>query len=372
VIYVRRSLAVPATLVILLGLVGCGSDAADDSSTGTSSSRGDIAGLDRVFPEVDQDEPGCAGAVSVDGEVVWTASTGAASLETLEAIDDDTVFDIGSVSKQFTATAILLLVDQGELALEDTLSDHLTELPVWADEVTIDQLLHHQGGIPDYIDLLQEEGYEYTDATTVDDAMQAIATVEDLDFEPGSRFEYSNTGYFLLSQVAEAVTQTTLGDYLAKEVFGPLDLDATMDATTAVAGQSTSYTPDEDDDSGFAVADSHWEQTGDGAVRTTPSELVRWAPELWDSQLADGLAEARLTDAVDDGDGDLYGAGIYIAEDEDGVMLWHSGSWSGFQSSLVVLPEVRLAAAVSCNRDDDVVDAPDIAQALIAAYQGTP
>ena len=225
-----------AAAAIAVGLVACGSDDADSSGVARSGEV-DEADLDAVFPELDDEEPGCGAAVGLDGEVVWTGSTGAASLETLDAIDDETVFDIGSVSKQFTATAILLLADREELALDNVLSTHVTGLPAWAGEVTLKQLLHHQGGIPDYIELLQDEGYEYEEVTTVDDAMHAIANVNALDFMPGSRFVYSNTGYFLLSQVVESVTGTTLGDYLGTEVFEPLELDA-HDGRHVAGGES--------------------------------------------------------------------------------------------------------------------------------------
>lgn len=354
-----------ATFAVVLSLVACGSDA-DDSSADADDSSADTAALDAVLVDFESDEPGCAGAVGVDGEVVWTGSAGAESLEPLSAIDDETVFDIGSTSKQFTATAVLLLVAQGAVALDDTLREYMPDLPTWADEITIDHLLHHQGGIPDYFGLLEAE---MTERTTVEDALEVIKGVTELEFEPGSTYEYSNSGYFLLSQVVESVTGQTLGDFLEEEVFGPLELDAVMDATPSVSGHATSYSPDEDDESGFVVADSLWEQTGDGAVWTTPAELVRWAPELWDSQLSDGLAEARLADAVETGEGDTYGGGIRIAELDGVTTLSHSGAWSGFQTELVVLPEEKLAAAISCNRDDDDLDPTELANELIAAWR---
>jgi CubicO group peptidase (beta-lactamase class C family) len=138
-------------------------------------------------------EPGCSAAVGVEGKVAWTGVRGVANLATGAAITADTVFDIASVSKQFTATATLLLVDAGKLALTDPLSQYVPGLPAWATQVTIVELMHHTSGIPDYTGLLQEQGYQFTDRTTEADALQAVAGATELTFDPGTQYEYSNS-----------------------------------------------------------------------------------------------------------------------------------------------------------------------------------
>src|SRR5215213_4328119 len=137
------------------------------------------------------DEPGCSAAVGIEGEVVWAAARGTADLATSRPLDPDTTLDIASVSKQFTAAAVLLLEQDGRLSLDDPLDDWVPGLPPWARQVTLDDLVHHTSGIPDYTSLLANAGAAATDATTQADAIAAIAGVEILDPPAGTRFAYS-------------------------------------------------------------------------------------------------------------------------------------------------------------------------------------
>jgi CubicO group peptidase (beta-lactamase class C family) len=307
------------------------------------------ARTDAVFSGLVRDEPGCTWAVGIDGEVVHRGARGAASIDPLTPMTTDTIVDIGSTSKQFTATAIVLLAQRGELALDDTLASFLPDLPDWAAEVTIRQMVHHTSGIPDYIVLLLDEGFDYGDVTTDDDTLAALRQVTELDFPPDDHFEYSNSNYFLLGQVVTAVMGASLGEVLADEVFTPLGLDMVMDPTAVLAGKATSYEWD-DDAATWVVADSPWEQTGDGGVQTTPSELVRWAAEWWAPTVGGPeVNEVRLGDTVEAAEGIGYGYGMGLYEDPTlGAVLTHSGGWAGFVTSFVVLPEDHLAVSAAC------------------------
>ena len=182
---------------------------------------------------VKADEPGCSAAVGIDGEVVWTGARGLADLETGAEITKDTTFDIASVSKQFTATAILLLAKDGKLSLDDSLANHVPGLPAWAETVTVAELMHQTSGIPDYIGLLEDAGYEYSDPTTQEQAVQALANAPELQFEPGNRFDYSNSNYLLLAEIVQWVSGQPLPAFLSAEVFKPLDLAMVMDPSAS-------------------------------------------------------------------------------------------------------------------------------------------
>lgn len=364
-----------AVLVASLALAACGggdvgdgeADRADEAEAGTASDA-TAAEAAALFDEVADDGPGCAAAVGVDGEPVWADGFGVAELDSGEPIGDDTVFDVGSTSKIFTATLVLLLAEQGQLDLDAPLSDVLEDLPAWSDDVSLRQLLLHTAGVPDYVELLADEGYDDADTTTAGDALDALAEVEELDFEPGERFEYSNSGYFLAAEAVTAAAGEPFADVMAAEVFGPYDLDAEVDPVTDDPRRATSYESDGDD--GWSVADSAWEQVGDGAIQTTPTELVVWAEELWDPTLGDEVAAARLEDVVDDDEDLGYGLGIVVDEhDELGPVLSHSGAWAGFVSDLVVLPDQQVAAAVTCNQPD-LVDPTEAATALAELWAG--
>lgn len=355
-----------------VGVAACGDDgAAPSGETGDPSPTVEIdpddgAASDAVFDAIADDGPGCAAAVAVHGEGVWDGGFGTADLESGDPITEETVFDIASTSKQFTATAVLLLAEEGQLDLDAPLSDVLEGLPAWSGGVTLRQMLTHTSGIPDYIDLLYDAGFTDGDRTTAGDALAELAEAEDLDFSPGSTFAYSNSGYFLLSQVIEAVTALTAEEYLEQAVFGPLGLSAELDPVTDDHRKATSYSAV---GGAWQVADAAWEQVGDGGVQTDPVELVSWAQEYWDPIIGEDLSAARADLAVDDGEGGRYGAGIIIEEDDDlGTVLSHSGAWAGFVADLVVLPDEQVAAAVTCNTPDGV-DPTEAAFALAEIWR---
>jgi CubicO group peptidase (beta-lactamase class C family) len=318
---------------------------------GTDAGEADAAAVEAtraMFAPITADMPGCTVAASRGGEVVFAEAVGAARLDPAVPMTIETVVDIGSTSKQFTATAVLLLAERGDLDLDAPLSSVLGDLPAWADEPSIRQLMHHESGIPDYIGLLADQGFSLGDVTTDDDALGALADVTELDFEPGTSWAYSNSNYFLMGQVVLAVTGDDLGIFLADEVFGPLDLDMVMDPTAAIAEKATSY---EGSGDGRFVADSLWQQLGDGAIQTTPSQLVRWASEYWSPELEltidDRLDQAPVPAGLP-GDG-VYGAGIFaLADDELGQVLRHSGGWGGFVTVFAVAPELEVAIAATC------------------------
>ena len=347
----------PCLLAVVLVLAACGrpdtaetSDATATSNTVAATSDNAARSQSALDGIVKADEPGCSAAVGVEGKVVWAGVRGVADLATGAEITTDTVFDIASVSKQFTATAILLLADAGRLTLDDPLFDHVPGLPAWAATVTVAQLVHQTSGIPDYIGLLEDEGYQYSEPTTQDQALQALASVSKLEFDPGAQFEYSNSNYLLLAEIVRQVSGQPLPEFLNAEIFRPLELAMVMDPGAKIPGKAESY--DRDDSGGFSVAESAWLQIGDGAVQTTPSQLVRWADNYRTGKVGGNeLLDAQLAGAAETGSGsdDRYGAGIYLLPDGG---LVHDGSWAGFVTAFHISEDRRTSVAVSCNAGD--------------------
>lgn len=360
---VKRGLALRLVAVVLL-LAACGdqSDAAEAPSptmqagaptTSTVSVTGaadpDLAASSQSVLDgaVKADEPGCSAAVGIEGDVVWSGARGLADLETGAQLTTQSVFDIASVSKQFTATAVLLLANDGKLSLDDSLASHVPGLPEWAETVTVEQLMHQTSGIPDYIGLLEDAGYDYTDRTTQEQAVQVLAKVPELQFEPGSQFDYSNSNYLLLADIVQQVSGQPLPAFLNARVFKPLDLAMTMDPRVLPdSAQPYEY----DDSTGeYTLAVTAWEQVGDGVVWTAPSQLVRWADNYRTGKVGGPkLLEAQTAGAVEtDPDGDeRYGAGLFVLPNGE---LYHDGEWSGSVTAFHVSPDRRTAIAVSCN-----------------------
>jgi CubicO group peptidase (beta-lactamase class C family) len=286
------------------------------------------------------DKPGCSAAVGIEGRVAWAGARGLANVAADEPLSPATVFDIASVSKQFTATAVLLLAADGRLAVDDPLAKHLDGLPRWLGRVTLSQLLHHTSGVPEYGDLLSGRGYEITERTTHAQAVRSITAVPRPAFAPGARFEYSNSNYVLLAEVVHGASGTPLPRFLADRVFGPLDLAMTLDPTGTVKGKALSY-------EGDAPVAWPWQQIGDGGVQTTPTELVRWADNYRTGRLGGReLLTAQLADPVEIDPRARYAAGI-VAHPSGG--LSHNGGWAGYRSAFRIAPDRRTAVAVACN-----------------------
>jgi CubicO group peptidase (beta-lactamase class C family) len=297
--------------------------------------------------------PGCSAAVGVQGKPVWTGVRGVANLSTGDMITPSTVFDIASVSKQFTATAALLLVEAAKLTLNDPLSQHLSSMPAWAGTVTVAQLMHHTSGIPDYTGLLQAQGYSYRDRTTQDQALQALTAVSELEFAPGTKFEYSNSNYLLLGEIVRRVSGEPLPQHLNAAIFRPLGLAMALDPVGQISHKAVSY---QKSNGQYRVADSPWEQIGDGGIQTTPSQLVHWADNYRTGAVGGkNLLDDQLAGAVETEPGaDRYGAGIYLMANG---ALDHDGAWAGFVTEFRVSADRSKSLAISCNTDRQDVEA---------------
>ncbi|MGO9510124.1 MAG: serine hydrolase domain-containing protein [Mycobacterium sp.] len=345
-------------LAVALLLGACSSHHAAHAPASTTASTADASAIKAHSSQAVLDgairtgEPGCSAAVGVDGKAAWTGVRGVANLATGAAITADTVFDIASVSKQFTATATLLLVEAGKLALADPLSRYVPDLPAWAAQVTIVELMHHTSGIPDYTGLLQEQGYQYSDRTTQADALAALAAAPDLLFNPGTRYDYSNSNYLLLGEIVRRVSGQTLPDFLSTQIFQPLALVMVLDPVGRLPNKALSYTKSGKGNQGeYQVADSPWEQVGDGGIQTTPGQLVRWGDNYRTGKVGgQTLLDAQLAGAVETepGGGDRYGAGIISLANG---MLDHDGAWAGFVTAFRVSSDRRTTVAISCNVD---------------------
>lgn len=320
-----------------------------------------------LFAEISDDEPGCSVAV-VEGDVVVVAEAyGSASLERGELLEVGTLLDVASVSKQFTALAVGMLVLDGAVALDDPLSA-VVEMPVppWAGEVTVEQLLNHTSGIPDYIDLLLDEGFHLDEPADQVDALAVLADAQ-LEARPGARFDYSNSNYILLAEVVAAVDGRDLSKFLDEEIFGPLGLEASMWFPAPAPGLAVSYEWID----GWEVADSPWTQLGDGAVRTTPRDLALFGRTYWsDDPPWREMAALRNVIGADD-EGSTYSLGITEVEMGGRLVYSHWGAWSGFVAWFAAVPDAQVALALACNSFDVEIDLDATVDRLLDIWLAT-
>ncbi len=347
------------TAAMMVAAAGCGTSVGTVASATPGTRSDDVLGR-----HLSADEPGCSAAVGNEGTVVWAGAHGLADLAARRPLTPGSVFDIASVSKQFTATAILLLAQRGKLGLTDTVANYLDGLPGWSGKVTIAQLIHHTSGIPDYTGLLLAAGHSLTEPTTQAQAIQALADTPDLAAKPGAGFAYSNSNYLLLAEIVHAVTGETLPEFVRSTIFEPLNLDMVLDPLAQGSLTAISYTKDRVSDK-WIIADSNWAQIGDGAIQTTPSQLVRWADNYRTGAVGGTrLLRDQTDEAVETSPGmGRYGAGIAINPDNT---LSHNGAWGGFATLFGISADRRTAIAVSCNTPE--ADIAGIAVALTSIW----
>ncbi|MCD9625650.1 serine hydrolase domain-containing protein [Rhabdothermincola salaria] len=348
---------------LLLTACAGGAESSDPEQTSRSKAPSRTA---EVFADLDAGSPGCSVAVR-HPEGTFDLHVGAADVQEGVLIDRDTLFDVGSVSKQFTAGAIALLVVDGDLALDDDITELLPDLGRFDDTITVGDLLHHTSGLPDYISLLDAE---LDEPTTMADAVEVVVSDDGAPTAaPGERFEYSNTNYVLLALIVEAVTGRPFPDVVDTEILGQLGMSSSVvrdDQGVLLADQAPGYafaddaeTTDDDGD-GWVAIGSAWRQTGDGALHSTALELLRWAELfLLDPIAEEGLGSPAWLDVMlspgplADEDGTRYGGGLELTDGDRGPVISHGGSWIGYSSAITMEPASGVAVAVTCNVDSD-------------------
>ncbi len=342
-----------ASLVIALFLAVASTAAGQASAHATRPEESVFAHVDKIFAEWDRtDSPGCALGVIRDGSLVSSRGYGMANLELGVAISPQTVFDIGSTSKQFTAASIVLLASEGRLSLDDDVRKFVPELPRYAHTITLRHLLHHTSGLRDYLELMGMAGQNFEDISTDEDALGLLMRQKALNFEPGEEFLYSNSGFFLLSVVVKRVSGMPLREFARKNIFEPLGMRHTHyhdDHRLIVSNRATGYSPREG--GGFDIEMSNFEQTGDGAVMTTVEDLLLWDRNFYDPKVGgpELLRELLSSGVLNSGEKLDYALGLRVASYRGLPAVSHGGSWAGYRAELLRLPKQRFSVICLCN-----------------------
>ncbi|HSD17906.1 MAG TPA: serine hydrolase domain-containing protein [Thermomonas sp.] len=329
------------------------------ASSASAVDRGPDRAMDELLAQHHRaDAPGCAVGVYRGSTLLHAGGYGMANLELQVPITAASAFDIGSTSKQFTAMSALLLAADGRLSLDDDIRKHLPELPAYASRITIRQLLHHTGGVRDYIDLLRMSGAHDDDVTTAKRAIDLLARQQGTHFAPGVRHQYSNSGYFLVAVIVERSSGKSLRELAQQRIFAPLDMQHTLyrdDHAELVPNRAMAYSKHEH--KGWLLDVSNWEQMGDGGIVTTVADLAKWngnfyAPVVGDASMLRTLEERGT---LLDGSRIDYAMGLRHGSRKGFPTLEHAGSWGGYVSNLVRYPEQKLGVAVLCNSPDQPV-----------------
>ncbi len=336
---------------VLLAAVAYAPATAQDASTVR------IASIDSIFQQFDGTRtPGCAVGVSDAQSIILERAYGMTDLEHDVANTAETVFEPGSVSKQFTATATILLALDGEISLTDDIRQYIPELPVYDEPVTIRHLLNHTSGLRDWGSVAGIEGWPRTTRVHTHIHMLDIASRQmALNYPPGEYYSYTNTGYNLQAVLVERVSGMSFAEFSKMRIFEPLGMTKTEwrdDFTRIVKDRSIAYRHNRD---GSWSMEMPFENVhGNGGLLTTVGDLLRFTHNLETGELGGPryIEEMHRQGVLNSGTTIAYASGIRVEEYKEVRQVSHSGSTAGYRGYLTRFPDQGIAVAVMCNSSD--------------------
>lgn len=310
--------------------------------------------IDAIFSDYDEPgRPGCALGVVDNGEFIYRNGYGSANLEHDIPITTESRFMIASISKQFAAAAMVLLDHQGELSLDDDIREHLPiELAV-DEPITIRHLIHHTSGIRDIYNLIFLADYTLDHYIPDRRALEMIARQEELNFEPGEEYLYSNAAYFLLSVITEQASGKTLRQYTSEHLFEPLGMHDTHfndNRRDIVENRAMSYRSANQDS--FAIQYRlNMERVGARGLFTSVDDFLYWDRNFNDNRLdMEAFNEVMLTVGTPEDSDNDYAFGIRVDQYKQLETIGHSGSYMGFRTNYMRFPEMAFSIITFCNQ----------------------
>jgi len=280
---------------------------------------------------------------------------GAPDPSTGDRIDDDSIFYVGSIAKQFVAACAALLDRDGAIDLDEVVSHYVPDLPSWGDRVTIRQLVHHTGGVKERERTGPGVPVDGVPAWGNADLLDALREVPELDFEPGARYGYSNRGYLLLAEAVAAASGASLTDLARERIFEPLGMRDTFfrEAQTPLPERALRG-HFEAAGGGVYEEPARFHAVGAGGLWTSVADLARWNANFEDDRLTDGWLPERLTTrgALDDGSPIHYAWGLSVRTHRGLPIVSHGGNFPGWESKMVRFPTEDIAVIVLANRED--------------------
>jgi len=341
----KKTLLVTAIVVLTQSLI--------PAQQGAAVAPAPAAAVDDIFSKWSSSTPGCAVGVAVAGKPVLLKAYGMADLERDVRNTPDTIFEAGSVSKQFTAMAVQLLASEGKLSIDDQVRKYIPELPDYGKPLTIRHMLSHTSGLRDWGSIESIAGWprttrEYTHAHV----LEIVSKQKALNFDPGTNWSYSNTGFNLAAIIVSRVSGMSLAEFSKQRIFGPLGMTHTSwrdDHTRIVKGRAIAYSQDNGD---YHIEMPFENIYGNGGLLTTVGDLLIWnenfvSPKVGNAKL---ISEMATGGTFNDGKPlEYYGLGLFIEIHRGVHNVYHSGSTAGYRAHLNRFPDSRTSVAVLCN-----------------------
>ncbi|MDP5137379.1 serine hydrolase [Rheinheimera baltica] len=295
--------------------------------------------------------PGLAVAVVKDGELVYSKGVGLANLEYGIPITPDTVFEVASISKQFTAFSILLLADEGRLSIDDEITKYLPELSDLGHKITLRHLLHHSSGLRQQGVLLEIAGWQSDDIATQAQALKLLSMQKDLNFTPGEMFEYSNSGYFLLAEIVSRVSGQSFAEFTQNRIFKPLGMtNSAFPANYRAVIKNKAYSYRRTTN-GFAKSVLLSDMVGSTGLTTTVKDLAKWAVNFEQPKVGNlaVIQQMKTPNVFNNGETINYAFGQVIDKHRGIEAMGHGGTIAGYRTFLLRMPGEKLSVVVLAN-----------------------
>ena len=309
--------------------------------------------IDEIFSKWTSSTPGCAVGVAVGGKPILLKAYGMADLERDVRNTPDTIFEAGSVAKQFTAMAVELLASEGKLSIDDPVRKYIPELPDYGKPLTIRHMLSHTSGLRDWGSVESIAGWprttrEYTHAHV----LEIVSKQRSLNFDPGTKWSYSNTGFNLAAIIVSRVSGMSFAEFSKERIFAPLGMTHTSwrdDHTRIVKGRAMAYSLDNGE---YHVEMPFENVHGNGGLLTTVGDLLVWNENLAHPKVGNAKLISEMATGGQFNDGkplEYYGLGLFIEIYRGVHNVYHSGSTAGYRAHLNRFPDSGTSVAVLCN-----------------------
>jgi len=324
-------------------------------SPALASDTRDIASrVDELFAAWNSDDqPGAVVAVIQNGQIIYQKGYGMADLERGVPITTESAFEIGSISKQFTAMCILLLENDDMLGLDDDIRTYIPEMPEYERRITLRHLLHHTSGVRDIEALLPLTGMSWVNYYTDDYMLGLITRQKALNFVPGEQFLYSNSGYILLAQVVSRVSGQSLRDFAQERIFGPLGMEHSVfwdRPGQIVPNRALAYSPQ--GENGYKLEMWNMPFVGPAGLYSTVGDLALWDANFYENKLGGGaelIEKMETPGLLDNGESTGYAAGLIVKTHGGLPVLTHDGAWMGYRGFMRRFPGQHVTITVLSN-----------------------
>ncbi|NOR15386.1 MAG: serine hydrolase [Candidatus Aminicenantes bacterium] len=352
-------------LALFLITVGCTSESESDLDPQAKT-------VDKLLEKWDKpDFPGAAVAVLRDGEIIYKQGYGSAQIEYEIPITPETIFHVASVSKQFTAFAIAMLADEEKLSINDDIRKYLPEVPDFEKTITIRHLVHHTSGLRDQWEALAMAGWRLDDVITREQILTMVRNQKELNFSPGEKHVYCNTGYTLLAKIVARVSGQSFPAWTHKNIFEPLKMENTHfhdNHQMVVKNRAYSYAPKEG--GGFEKRILSYANVGATSLFTTVEDLLKWADNFYDNRVGGQAVLEQMGEqcVLNNGEKIEYSFALWNSTYRGLRMISHSGGDAGFRSHLALFPDQKFAVVVLSNLG--TINTSTLARQVAEVYLG--